>query len=188
LPDLSLTTPPHRNELLRLLRLRLPEAMPGLQLLAEGILGADSRIDFVGVDSEGRATLVMVGEDDGGLALFARALAQRAWVADRLRDWLQLAPALGIRPEAGIGLILMSPGFSAETRAAVRSLGESAPQLTVYRCVRNGAGVETLLEPVADGTASPAPRPSPAPESAPFRTGLSDADLGLSPAERSEFE
>jgi len=174
--------------LLRQLRLRLPEAVPGLQLLAEGILGADSPIDFVGVAGEGRATLVMVGEDDGGLALFARALAQRAWVADRLRDWLQLAPALAIRPESGVGLVLMSPGFSAETRAAARSLGESAPQLVVYRCVRNGAGVEALLEPAAGASQTPAPVPSPAPESAPFRTGLSDADLGLSPAERSEFE
>jgi hypothetical protein len=82
----------------------------------------------------------------------------------------------------------MSPGFSAETRAAARSLGESAPRLIVYRCVRNGAGVETLLEPAAETSETPAPLPSPAPESAPFRTGLSDADLGLSPAERSEFE
>ena len=64
MPDLSLTSPPPRPELLRQLRLRLPEALPGLRLVAEGILGAGSTIDFVGVDAEGRATLVLVGEDD----------------------------------------------------------------------------------------------------------------------------
>lgn len=189
LPDLSLTSPPPRSELLRQLRLRLPEALPGLRLLAEGILGADARIDFVGVDPEGRATLVLVGEQEDALALLGRALAQRAWVADRLPDWLQLAPSLGIRPEAPVHLVLMAPGFTPDTEAAARSLGPDAPTLTTYRCVRNGSGVETLLEPRAARAAVAAPASGPSPASAaPFRTGLTDADLGLSAEERSEFD
>lgn len=189
MPELSFTSSPPRTELLRQLRLRLPEALPGLRLVAEGILGADSRIDFVGVDAEGRVALVLVGEREHGLVLLGRGIAQRAWVVDRLRDWLQLAPALGIRPEAGISLVLMAPGFDRETEAAARSLGKAAPQLAVYRCVRNGAGVEALLEP-RDGQGAPAEAP-PGPAAAvaaPFRTGLTDADLGLSADERSEFE
>ncbi len=189
LPDLSLTSAPPRSELLRQLRLALPEAHPGLRLVAEGILAGDSRIDFVGIDPEGRVNLVLVGDQEDGLALLGRALAQRDWVAARLGDWLQLAPALGIRPEAGIGLVLMAPGFTPETDAAARSLGAASPQLTVYRCVRHAAGVDTLLEPGARSTAPAEPAAEPTPTVvARFRTGLSDADLGLSPEERSEFE
>lgn len=189
LPDLSLTSPPPRSELLRQLRLRLPEALPGLRLLAEGILGADARIDFLGVDPEGRATLVLVGEQQDALALLGRALAQRAWVTARLPDWLQLAPTLGILPGAEVRLVLMAPGFTPDTEAAARSLGADAPILAAYRCVRNGAGVETLLEPRSSAASRPEPAGDPPPPTAaPFRTGLTDADLGLSADERSEFE
>jgi len=164
--------------------------VPGLRLVAEGILGADSRIDFVGVDAERRLTLVLVGQPDEEFALLGRALAHRAWVEARLGDWLQLAPELGVRPEAGVALLLMSPGFTPEAEAAARSLGEAAPRLAVFRCVRNGAGVEALLEPTRRRPDRPEQPPSP-PAAAPvpaFRTGLTDADLGLGPDERAEFE
>ena len=180
MPDLALTAPPPRPELLRQLRLRLGDAAPGLRLVAEGLLGADSPIDFVGIDAEGRAVIVLVGDPGGDLELVTRGLAQKAWVGPRLRDWLQLAPHLGVRPEIGVRLLLLCPGFRTESRAAAASLAPDAPELILYRCVRNGAGIDALLEPLHHAPAAPA--------AAPFRTGLTDADLGISPEEQREFE
>ena len=55
--------------------------------------------------------------------------------------------------------------------------------------MRNGAGVEALLEFVSTGSElSPGPAPAPAAEPEPFRTGLVEADLGLRAEERGEFE
>jgi hypothetical protein len=187
LPELSLTAPPPRADLLRQLRLRLDEVAPGVRVVAEGVLGADATIDFIGVEPDGRVTLVLVGEAGGDLELVALGLAQRAWVEARLRDWRQLAPELGLRPEAGVRLVLLSPGFRPESRAAARALGPAAPELGVYRCVRNVAGVETLLEPLGEPTSAPAGSVEPTP-AAPFRTGLTDADLGLTAEERREFQ
>jgi hypothetical protein len=185
-PDLALVAPPARADLLRSLRTRLGEIAPGLRVVAEGVLGADAPIDFVGVEPDGRALLVMVGEPGEDLELVARGLAQKSWVQARLGDWLQLAPDLGLRPGSGVALLLVCPDFGPISRAAVRALGADAPALAVYRCVRNGAGVEVLLEPL--GTAG-APHPPARTGGAPaFRTGLSDADLGITAAERSEFE
>ena len=198
LPDLSLTATPPRPELLRQLRLRLPEVLPGVRLVAEGMLGAGALIDFVGVDSDGRAVLVLVGEGGDDLALLGRALAQRAWVDPRLRDWLQLAPDLGVRPEAGVRVLLLAAEFGPEARAAVETLGADAPELWDMRCLRNGSGVTVLLEPAGVAAAPPvagavpsAEPIEPAPGALPhpvFRTGLTEADLDLTPAERREFE
>ena len=179
MPDLAFTAPPPRPELLRQLRLRLGEAAPGLRLVAEGLLGADSPIDFVGIDAEGRTVIVLVGDPGGDLELVTRGLAQKAWVEPRLRDWLQLAPHLALRPELGVRVLLLCPGFRAESRVAVSAL--APPELVLYRCVRNGAGVDALLEPLSSAPSAPA-------AVAPFRTGLTDADLGISPEERREFE
>jgi hypothetical protein len=151
-----------------------------VRLVAEGLLGAESPIDFLGIDAEGRAVIILVGDPGGDLELVTRGLAQKAWVEPRLRDWVQLAPHLGLRPEIGARLLLLCPGFRAESRAAASALGPDAPEMILYRCVRNGAGVDALVEPLDH---SPA-----APPAAPFRTGLTDADLGISPEERREFE
>ncbi len=94
LPDLSLTAPPARAELLAQLGSRLTELIPGARLLAERVLGADSRIDFIVAEPSGRVILVLVGEEGQDLELIGRGLAQRAWVEARLRDCLQLAPNL----------------------------------------------------------------------------------------------
>lgn len=181
MPDLAFTAPPPRPELLRQLRLRLGDAAPGLRLVAEGLLGADSPIDFVGIDADGRAVIILVGDPGGDLELVTRGLAQKAWVEPRLRDWLQLAPHLGVRPELGARLLLLCPGFRAESRAATSALAPDAPELILYRCLRNGASVDALLEPLDNAPAAPA-------AAAPFRTGLTDADLGIGPEERREFE
>jgi hypothetical protein len=183
-PDLSLIAPPARADLLRGLRTRLGDIAPGLRVVAEGVLGADAPIDFVAIEPDGGALLVMVGEPGEDLELVARGLAQRSWVQARLADWLQLAPDLGLRPGAGVALLLVCPDFGPMSRAAARALGPDAPSLAVYRCVRNGAGVEVLVEPLGG-----APRPPTQSGAVPaFRTGLSDADLGVTAAERSEFE
>jgi hypothetical protein len=164
--------------------------VPGSRLLAERLLGAESRIDFVTLDPTGRVVLVLVGEEGDDLELVGRGLAQRAWVEARLRDWLQLAPDLGARPEACVKVLLVCPSLRPETLAAAGQLDPEILGLAVYRCVRNGASIETLVEPV---TVTPpeaeAPVNEPEPLSVPsFRTGLTDSDLGLSSEERNELE
>ena len=109
MPDLSFITPPPRPELLRELRHTLLDAQPELRIVAQGLLGAQTPIDFVGIEASGRLVLVLVADDDRDLELLARGLAQRAWVEPRVSDWLQLAPDLGVRPRAGIRLLLLAP-------------------------------------------------------------------------------
>jgi hypothetical protein len=186
LAEITLTPLPPRNELLRQLRPRIDELNPGLRVVAESLLGAETRIDFVGVEASGRVVLVIVGTAEDDLALVARALAQKAWVEARLRDWRQLAPGLGLRPETGVRVWLLAPRFRTESLAAARAAGGIA--LASFRCVRNGAGSDALVEAVGEPTEGEAPalaagRPSPQ-----FRTGLADAELGLTAEERREFD
>jgi hypothetical protein len=187
LPDLSLTSLPPRADLLRQLRPRIDEIVPGLRVVAEGLLGAETRVDFVGVEASGRVVLVIVGTAEDDLALVARALAQRAWVEARLRDWLQLAPGLGMRPEAGVRVWLLAPRFRTESLAAARAAGGIA--LATYRCVRNGGiGLDALVEAVFEAGESEAPPAAAHRAPAQFRTGVSDAELGLTADERREFD
>jgi len=188
LSELSLCPAPPRRELVREVRARAGALWPALRVVAEDVLGADASIDWVALEPGGRAVVALVGEAGQDLELVARALAQRAWLEPRLRDWLQLAPRIGIRPEAGVRALLICPSFRGEALAAARSLGADVLSLAIYRCVRDGAGVSVLLEPVAvaPGTPESAEAPPPAPE--PFRTGLTDLDLGLTADERQEFE
>jgi len=194
MPDLRLIAPPPRAELLAALRDRLGHALPGMRLLAEGILGADATIDFVAREPTGRVVVILVGDRDEDLALVARGLAQRAWVSARLGDWAQLAPNLALRRDAEVRVLLACPAFGVEAAAALRALGPDVAAAVTYRCVQNGVGFEVLVEhPFADELDDepdePAPRPPASGGEAPaFRTGLSDADLGLTPDEQREFE
>jgi hypothetical protein len=160
-----------------------------LRVIAEDLLGADSRIDWIAVDALGQVTLVLLGQAGRELELIATGVAQRAWVSARLKDWLQLAPNLGLSPEAKVRLLLVGATFDGTARQAASALGE-AVELWAHRCVRNGAGVDVLLERVSGGAApaSPRRRPPPPPATHAFRTELSDLELGLTPAERAEFE
>jgi hypothetical protein len=196
MPDLRLIAPPPRDELIGQLRGRLGHAVPGLRVLAERLLGADSIIDFVALEPTGRVVLILVGDRDDDLELVARGLAQRAWVSARLGDWTQLAPNLGFEPEAEVRVVLACPAFGTEASAAVRALGSGVMTAVTYRCVQNGTGFEVLLEhpfamdpePTGEPIGSremPASNESKAPQ---FRTGLSDIDLGLTPEEQSEFD
>jgi hypothetical protein len=115
-------------------------------------------------------------------------------VARRLGDWIQLAPNLGLRPDSQVRVLLICPSFTPETRVAVQAVGPDAMALAIYRCVENGSGFAVLVErlvddePATGGTALPR-GPTAAPiQTAPFRTGLTEADLGLTPEERREFE
>ena len=167
----------------------MSEIVPTLRVVAEGVLGADSNIDFVGIDPTGRVVLVFIGEEGGDLELVGRAIAQRAWVEPRIRDWLQLAPNLGLRPGAGTRAVLLCPSFRYETEAAAAALGDQALSLVRYRYLQNGGNLEILIEPIGRDFArgSTAPRPD-HPGAPPFRTGLSHEDLGLTAEEFSEFE
>jgi hypothetical protein len=194
LPDLRLISPPPRADLLRQLRGRLGHAVPGGRLIAEGLMGADAPIDFVTLDPSGRAVLILVGDHGHDLELVGRGLAQRAWVAARLGDWIQLAPNLGLRPDSEVRVLLLCPSFTPETRVALRAVGRDVMAPVIYRCVENGASFEVLVEhAIADEPEGRAPEPQPDPATAPaaaapFRTGLTDADLGLTPEELREFE
>jgi len=194
-PDLRLIAPPPRDELISQLRGRLGHAVPGLRVLAEKLLGADSIIDFVALEPTGRVVLILVGDRNEDLELVTRGLAQRAWVSARLGDWTQLAPNLGLEPEAGVRVVLVCPAFGTEASAALRALGSGVMTAVTYRCVQDGVGFEVLLEhpfamdpePAGERVSSTRPAPtSSSPTS--FRTGLSDADLGLTPEEQSEFD
>ncbi len=187
--DLTLTEPPRRPQLVEGLRTRLCEVIPALRLIAEGVLGADSSIDFVGVEPTGRVVLILVGEEDDDLELIARAVAQRAWVEPRIRDWIQLAPDLGVRPGAGVRAVLLCPSFRHETEAAAAALGDQAVSLVRYRPLLNGGTLQILIEPIARELAGGSSLPRPDRSGLPaFRTGLSHEDLGLTEEEYVEFE
>lgn len=166
---------------------------PPIRVLAEDVLGADSRIDFVAVDPSGRIVLVLIGDegDDGGL--LTRGLAQRAWVRPRLADWLKLGPQLEIQAQAPVQVALLCPSFSPETRAAAEDLGAEILQLYSCRSIRHDGGALALVERISPPVEAPfvasapfeAPRPAPASR---FRSGLSEEDLGLTPDEIRDFE
>jgi len=171
------------------LRVRLGEVVPALRLIAEGVLGDEARIDFVGVEPTGRVVLILVGEADEDLELIARAVAQRAWVEPRIRDWIQLAPNLGLRPGAGARAVLLCPSFRRETESAAGALGDAVVSLVRYRCLRNGSELEILVE-ATDSAAAREPHParSERSERPAFRTGLDHEALGLTADEYAEFE
>jgi hypothetical protein len=189
LVDLRLAEPPRRSQLVEGLRARLSEVVPALRLIAEGVLGANSSIDFVGVEPTGRVVLILVGEKDDDLELIARAIAQRAWVEPRIRDWIQLAPNLGLRPGAGVRVVLLCPSFRHETEAAAAALGDQTVSLVRYRYLLNGGNLEIFIEPIDRKVALESTPPKPDRSGLPaFRTGLNHEDLGLTAEEYVEFE
>jgi hypothetical protein len=163
------------------LRTALASIVPGWQPLAEDVLGADARIDWVGCDGEGRCVIALIGRAGDDLVLVAQGLAHRDWVAARLRDWAQLAPGSGLRAGAEVVAVLLAPSFGPAARAAARAAGPSL-RLASLRFVANGSGIAPLVEPIAD------PRETASPGRGGFRSGLSAADLDLTPEERAEFE
>jgi len=185
--DLRLVGMPARSELRAALRGRLGQLGRGLRVIAEDVLGAEDRIDFVGCDVDGRAAVLLVAEPGRELERLAEALAQRAWVGARLADWRQLAPELPLRPEAGVRAVVLVPDAGPRLRAVAGALGPEAPELWLYRCVRNGSGLDVLLEP-RGREREEAPPPRDASPTSAFRSGLTDAQLGLTADEIAEFD
>ena len=178
-----------RAELRLGLRERLGELGGGLRVLAEGMVGEFSTIDLVAVDAAGQLTLLLIGEEGEDLELLTRALALRRWVQVRVPDWLQLAPDLEIKPDAQARAILICPSFHPETVAAADSLGNGVCDLVLYRHIRDGEQKLLWTESLPTPAERRAPRPvARVAEPASFRSGLTDADLNLSPRERREFE
>ena len=196
MPDrLRFIDPLPRGELRR--ALRAGDAFePPLRVFAEDLLGADATIDLVGVDPAGRVIVVLTFEQGEDREAIARALAQRAWVRPRLADWLQLAPSLPFAADAPVVVRLLCPEFSSDTLAAARELGPEIVELATVRCVQNGAEATVLVSRVGEppeaprtAPAAPSASPSPSPEAdTRFRSGLSEADLGLTPEEVRDFE
>jgi len=122
-----------RAALIRDLRESLDDLGLSLRVVAEEMLGADSPIDLVTVDAGGRVQLVFVSSQGEDPALVGHALAQRDWATPRLRDWLMLSPELGIRPERGVGLLLLAPSFSSSVIAAAQAVQPDAVTLASYR-------------------------------------------------------
>ena len=188
--EFALAPLPSRPVLRRSLRSRITDLDPSLRVFAEDLMGESSNIDLLAVDRSGGLLVVLIGDEGRDLELVARALALCAWVRPRVRDWLQLAPDLGLSPDAGARALICCPSFQAETITAAGSLGPEVLELALCRWVRNSGSEGVLLEPLAapGRTRAPDPDDGPAIEPAPFRSGLSDEDLNLSAEERSEFE
>ncbi len=186
--EITLVAPPARPDLRRALRARLGDLGLTLRVIAEDLLGADGAIDLVTLDPEGGVVLALVAEEGGDLELMGRALAQRAWVEARLRDWLQLSPRLGLAPDAPVRLLLLAPGFGPPALAAAQALGAGVVDLATYRCVRNGGAVEVLLERIRGRAVGAERRGDSTRLLSGFRSGLGDADLSLTPEERSDLE
>ncbi len=174
---------PPRAALLRAITESLVELEPPLSVLARRVLGLDARLDLVARDDRGGTVVVCVAAAGEDLPRFTDALAQRAWLEPRLRDWLQLAPGLGLDPGRGVRALLLAPRFEPRTLAAARAVGEAVLELASYRVRREATGWRVEIEPVASPAPGPAEAVLVAPPESLFRTGLDEADLGLASPE-----
>jgi hypothetical protein len=167
------------------LREGLAKLEPGLRVLAEDVLGLETSVDLVAADAAGRLVLVLVAEPGRELEAVADALAQARFLAPRVKDWRKLAPDLPVDPERGVRAWVVAPEFCARTRAAAEAMGPERVELVRSRAAARGGAGDLELRRLAEPRAAErlAPGPAVEPEST-FRTGLSDADLGLCPAER----
>lgn len=168
-------TGPH-GEIRERIRGRLGGFDQPLRILAEGVCGeCDAPIDWVTVEPDGRACVVLVAEGDSEPGLVAVGLAQRAWVERRLADWLQLAPTLGVRREIRARLLLLAGAHPPLTAAAARAADPD--------------GITLAVLPELSHTEPRTSRPAPQPRetrfaSRGFRTSLGEDDLDVTPEER----
>ncbi len=178
--------PPARVGLRERLRAGLAELGPPLRLIAEALCGEEEElIDWVAAEPDGRAVVGLLEPGEAGATLLTDGLTQRAWVAARLGDWLKLAPGLGLRPELRPRLLLVAADFGRRLRVAAREADAGGIWLVRFRDgAQGGVGLERLA--ASDPPAAAAP-PGDAPGSAGFRTGLTDADLGLAATESLGF-
>jgi len=164
-----------RAELLRQLRSLLPKLPDPLEIVAEQILGLESRIDFVAKDPRGQVVLVFLADRGSDLRVLAESLAQCSWMEPRVADWVKLAPQLGLRPQLGVRGLLLASCLDPRTIAAARSVEGPVIDLGICRPVPDGAAAEILIDLLE------APPPASAAVAEPivprFRTGLRAEDF-----------
>ena len=177
-----------RRELRQAVRSQLETVEPGLRLVAEDLLADVSAVDWLGVDASGRAVVVLIADEGDDLATFTRALSARAWAAPRVRDWAQLAPALRFDPEAGVRALLVCESFDPDTTSAAVTLGAGGVELALHKPLAGDFGEPGEIELLAAQPLRAARGNRPESDAPVFRTGLSEADLGLSPAEQKDFD
>lgn len=177
-----------RGELRRAIREELQAIDPSLRVLAENVLGEVSRIDLLAIDGARRPVLILIAGENEDLACVSRGLALRAWVRARVGDWIQLAPDLEFCAEAGVRTIVVCRAFDPETRSAAENLGPAIVELATWHQLRNGSAARLVLQGIPLGRTTGESLAQDRTVPAPFRSGLTDEDLDLSPSERSEFE
>ncbi len=163
-------------------RAALLERDPPLDLLVEGLLGVEARIDWACRCPRGGVTLVHWAEPGHDLAGLTHLLAQLSWLEPRLADWQQLAPERNLDANRTPAGILLARTFSARAVLAANALG-GAIQLGRW------TGGAIALESDSDHGVAPAlpcvlePEDPPPSETAPsewashFRTRLRHEDL-----------
>jgi len=204
LADLS-ADPGERSTWLRGIAKRLPEVVPGFRPLAEGWLADRSRIDLLGA-AGGAAVVVGFAPPGHELETLGRLLAHIHWARPRLGDWLQLSPELGFGADAPVQGVFVGPDLGPEALSAIQALPPGLVTPIHARWVGGDVWLETSAGPPTPAPMPPPERTAPAqpvppaatpwgepqpasdPGPSPFRTGLTDADLGLSPAERAELD
>jgi len=175
------------------LRDRLAHRAPSLRVIADQVLAETRRIDCVAVELDGAVVAVLDAEPDD-LTTVARALAAIEWLTPRLPDWCQLAPELGIDSSLPVRALLLARKFDPDTVAAARRIGTETLSLVTESRAAAASGpnaTENAPETIPTAPEGPTALSNPV-ESLPsrpsatvaprlgFRTGLRDADLGLS--------
>ena len=174
--------PESERGLRRTLRSEFEQLEPGLRVLAEDFLGLETNLDLLAVDAEGRLVLALVTEPGRELEGIANAMAQAEFCAPRVRDWQKLAPDLPLRPDAGVRTFVLAREFSAPAVLAAGALGETRIVLVRFQVGEEAGALRLQLLTQPPRRVDPPRRARSS-----FRFGLTDADLGLTAEERSEF-
>ncbi|MDH3686063.1 MAG: hypothetical protein OEP95_07545 [Myxococcales bacterium] len=187
-----------RAEILECLEGLLGASPEPLRLIVRDVQGLGGPIDAVACDATGTPVLIGIATPDGAADPLGSLLAQRAWLAPRIRDWLQLNPQLPFRPDVRPRMLLLAGQWEAATLAAAAEIGVELGRLRALETVEGTVvGLETPPERASSATERPplerasfgpertppeAPPPEPAtpplarPDSG-FRTGLRAEDL-----------
>lgn len=190
----------------RALRHALRRQSPGVEVLAEGFLAADSPIDLLARGASGELVAVRISLSDAPqetARLLTRGLSDIAWLRARSAGLTALASGLDLDIDAEPRALLVAPAFDPEILSATQSLPAHLIELMIWRGLRHRGQIQMVLEPALSTlpsspqpvvhsrtAASPGARgetpdvlpPAPPPPSG-FRTGLSDEDLEPGPSE-----